>query len=408
MFSRHLILSLVLLATALCGCSSRYAALKDEHDDTLYEHEDEHACLYREFGQCAGVTHKILTRGSSGVEARVAIHEFGPASGAPVVLVHGVFADHTSWRFVIPMLARTRRVFAVDLPGCGESDAPEPTRDAEADLYSPRGMAMRVGHALEEVLKEAGAERVTVAAHSLGGLVILRMLADPGLRERFADVNARIDRLVLIAPFDGVLEKADPAFLGVATLSGLDVALGSMLGVMEQKVTDIVLKSVSEESDALRAEADKRMEVLKDGPRRRAMQSMLRQAVPLKPGATDFDPDWDRMLAEAVQVRDIEQPTMILWGERDEVISVSIGYRLWAYMPRAELRVFPRCRHSPQIEEPGPVATIIDDFIDGQPTPASVRTLGPPDRIDISKLTRLRPRTRVAPGETREAVEGGQ
>jgi pimeloyl-ACP methyl ester carboxylesterase len=397
-----------LFLALLPACSSRYATLKDETDAALYDKNDEHACLCREFDNCHVTTHHVLTHGPSGVDCRVAVHELGPADGAPVVLIHGVFADHTSWRFVAPLLARTRHVFVVDLPGCGASDAPEATAETEADLYAPHAMARRVGDALASVLADTAPRPVTVVAHSLGGFVTLRMLDDPDLHDRFAPLNSRIDRLVLIAPLDGIVEKADPAFLAVASLSGFDVAVGSMLGIMQQKVTDVVLKSVSEESDALRAEADKRMEILKDAPRRRAMQSMLRQVVPLKPGAADFDPDWDRMLADAVQVRDIRKPALILWGERDEVISVSVGYRLWANMPDAEMRVFAKCRHSPQIEEPAACASIIDDFMSADAANAITRTVGPASEIDVKRVARLLPRAPVRPDATAQPVEGGR
>jgi pimeloyl-ACP methyl ester carboxylesterase len=44
----------------------------------------------------------------------------------PLVLVHGTTADHTTWRIVGPMLARSRRVLAMDRRGRGASgDAPD-------------------------------------------------------------------------------------------------------------------------------------------------------------------------------------------------------------------------------------------------------------------------------------------
>src|SRR5688572_29319539 len=101
---------LALLACILPACSSRYAALKDERDDGLYAKNDEHACLCRELGACHSIDHKIVTRGVSGTQVHVMIHEIAPTEtaappdAAPVVLIHGVFADHSSWRFITPLL----------------------------------------------------------------------------------------------------------------------------------------------------------------------------------------------------------------------------------------------------------------------------------------------------------------
>src|SRR6185437_16945368 len=42
-------------------------------------------------------------------------------SGPPLLLVHGHEQSASSWRWVIPVLARTHRVLALSLPGHGES-----------------------------------------------------------------------------------------------------------------------------------------------------------------------------------------------------------------------------------------------------------------------------------------------
>ena len=42
-------------------------------------------------------------------------------SGPPLLLLHGHEQSATSWRWVLPALARTHRVLALSLPGHGES-----------------------------------------------------------------------------------------------------------------------------------------------------------------------------------------------------------------------------------------------------------------------------------------------
>ena len=55
-------------------------------------------------------------------------------AGPPLLLLHGHEQSATSWRWVIPALARTRRVLALSLPGHGES-GPAPDGHAPgADL----------------------------------------------------------------------------------------------------------------------------------------------------------------------------------------------------------------------------------------------------------------------------------
>jgi len=54
----------------------------------------------------------------------------------PLVLVHGSWSDHTTWRFVVPALSRERTVVAYDRRGHSRSpwDAPVTRREDEDDL----------------------------------------------------------------------------------------------------------------------------------------------------------------------------------------------------------------------------------------------------------------------------------
>jgi pimeloyl-ACP methyl ester carboxylesterase len=52
----------------------------------------------------------------------ITTHYLEAGTGPPVVLLHGHEQSATSWRWVIPTLARTHQVLAVSLPGHGETD----------------------------------------------------------------------------------------------------------------------------------------------------------------------------------------------------------------------------------------------------------------------------------------------
>jgi pimeloyl-ACP methyl ester carboxylesterase len=85
-------------------------------------------------------------------------------AGPPIVLIHGLGGSATNWSELAPLLARTHRVIAPDLPGHGGS---EPLV-AVAGLQS---FADRV-HA---VMEHEGVVPAPVVGHSLGGLVALRL-----------------------------------------------------------------------------------------------------------------------------------------------------------------------------------------------------------------------------------------
>ncbi len=51
-------------------------------------------------------------------------HYVTGGDGPPLVLLHGHGESAASWRWVLPALARTHRVYAPDFPGAGESVKP--------------------------------------------------------------------------------------------------------------------------------------------------------------------------------------------------------------------------------------------------------------------------------------------
>ena len=61
-------------------------------------------------------------------------------SGPPLLLLHGHEQSATSWRWVLPVLARTHRVLALSLPGHGDS-APAVGGYAPGTESRPRSVA---------------------------------------------------------------------------------------------------------------------------------------------------------------------------------------------------------------------------------------------------------------------------
>lgn len=128
----------------------------------------------------ADVSQRLVTL-RSGLRLRVL--ESGPATGLPVLLVHGWGACVYTYRYLLPALSRAgRRAIAFDLRGHGLSAKP---RGAENYMT-----AALLGDVLE-VLDTLEVEKADVVGHSLGGGLALQLaLSAP----------ARVCRLVLAAP----------------------------------------------------------------------------------------------------------------------------------------------------------------------------------------------------------------
>lgn len=90
-------------------------------------------------------------------------------SGEPLLLVHGLASSRRCWDLVIDDLSRDFTVYAVDLPGHGES-APVPGQDETP--------ATEMALALGRFMDSQGIERAHLAGNSLGGWTVLEAAAD--------------------------------------------------------------------------------------------------------------------------------------------------------------------------------------------------------------------------------------
>lgn len=108
------------------------------------------------------------------------LHIVERGAGEPVVLIHGLLGNTTTWRNITPALASRHRVIAVDLVGFGHSSR---------SFTSPLTLA---GHASRVVamLDALGFEHAAIVGHSLGGAVAQHIAVSH---------PQRISRLALIA-----------------------------------------------------------------------------------------------------------------------------------------------------------------------------------------------------------------
>ena len=224
--------------------------------------------------------------------------------GEPVVLVHGLAATRLCWYPVAPALARSCRIFLVDLPGFGTvRHYPGGFVLAEAASWLQRWMAA------------AGLDQAHLVGHSLGGYLCLRLaVARPQV----------VKRLVLVAPAGVPLERS---WLGhvVALLRGAVCTTPGDLGRAAY--------------DAWQAGLITLWRVLRD---------LL---------AADVRRDLAAVAA----------PTLLVWGERDTVIPLSAGLTMRASIPCARLVVLPGAGHVPMIDRPGPFAAVVLAFLASQP-----------------------------------------
>jgi pimeloyl-ACP methyl ester carboxylesterase len=250
-------------------------------------------------------------------------------SGPALVLIHGRGNAATTWFQMLPALARQRRVLAVDLPGFGQSQA----RRFKGSGFEA-GLAFFTD-AIEHWLVAEGLRAAAITGHSLGGLVAIE-LARRG--------HVRPSKLVLIGSMGlgSTMTHASRAFFRLGP-----ERLARRLGRAA--------------FDRLNPPPSTR-----GGARLGALGFELYAVRRGRPNASAaFDalcPLFGPVPHRADSLAHIVAPTLVLWGDHDEVFPSPIAIAAASALPNATLRVEP-LGHSPHLEAPERVLPILEEFL---------------------------------------------
>ncbi|MDB5253474.1 MAG: alpha/beta hydrolase [Flaviaesturariibacter sp.] len=99
--------------------------------------------------------------------SHINIEHFGPEGGEPLVFVHGWNATLHEWYYQRKRFEKDRWLIFIDLPGLGKSTRP---RNRDFSLSKMAGD-------LAAVIEHTGAVNPVLWGHSIGGMVILTLLA---------------------------------------------------------------------------------------------------------------------------------------------------------------------------------------------------------------------------------------
>lgn len=241
-------------------------------------------------------------------------------SGPPLVLVHGVGGDSTSWDGIVPALAPRFRVIRLDLRGHGRS--------------APIQGDMKLDDFVRDVIDVMDAEGVPacrLAGFSLGGLIAQAVaLAHP----------ARVEKLALIStPGARTQEERASGKARAMALEGKQLA-DVAAGLRERWFTDEFQRLHPEKVEA------RVQQLLRSDP-----ASYMRSfAIYL---TTDLG---DRL-------HGIRAPTLIVTGEHDQGASPRMAMAMYSRMGNATVKILPGLRHSLLVEAPEQVSAVLQDFL---------------------------------------------
>jgi pimeloyl-ACP methyl ester carboxylesterase len=243
-------------------------------------------------------------------EGLVHYEAIGRGAG-PLVFVHGWLG---SWRYWVPAmeeLAMTRRTYALDLWGFGDSDR---RRDYSVAAYVDL---------LQAFLDEMGIQRAGLVGHSLGGLVALHLAArSPQRVERVMGVSV---------PLLGA--SIEHAF---ALLSGNGNAVARLIA-RRANFPEV-------EREARKADLD-------------AITVSMRSAL-------------EHDLSEAVLPAYI--PVLLVHGEEDSLVQAPRPEWLQGLAPNARVVLLGGAGHFPMLEEKNKFNRLLMDFLSAGPDLASL------------------------------------
>ncbi|HEX4100776.1 MAG: alpha/beta fold hydrolase [Pseudonocardiaceae bacterium] len=256
-------------------------------------------------------------------------------TGAPLLLLHGYEQSASSWRWVIPALARTHRVLALSLPGHGDS-APA------VGGYAPgRDLAPFVAGFLDTL----GVGLLDVVGNSVGGAVALRLaLADP----------ARVRTLTLVSSA-GLGRDVNPllALAAQPIIGELAILLSRMPGGDLQRTT---MSAAMLFAQPWRMPAEFVTEQHALGRRVGQLEAATAMARAL------FDVTGQREVL-LDRLHTVVMPTLVVWGACDYVLPAYQAHAAVDRLPAGQLSVFPDCGHLPHVECPDRFAAVLSEFL---------------------------------------------
>jgi pimeloyl-ACP methyl ester carboxylesterase len=254
--------------------------------------------------------------------------------GPPIVFVHGLSGCWQNWLEQLPVFAASHRVVALDLPGFGHS--PMPREKITISFY---------GRVLDQVMDTLAIDAAAVVGNSMGGFCSAELaIAFP----------QRVERLLLAAP---------------AGISSFGNKEGQRLALLV-RWAGLALKMgvgwTAAHADAVASRPVLRARVLEGVARypgrlpAALVAEQLRGAgKPGFPEALRANLDYDFR----DRVPEIACPTLVVWGDRDRVITVRDADVYTELIANARKVILPDTGHVPMLERPARFNGLLEEFL---------------------------------------------
>ncbi|WP_271711514.1 alpha/beta fold hydrolase [Marinigracilibium pacificum] len=235
----------------------------------------------------------------------------------PIVLIHGTGASLHTFNAWTEELSQKKRVIRMDLPAFGLT-GPFPDRDYTINHYS---------EFINDFLVALNIKYCIIGGNSLGGLIAWRYtITHPEM----------VDKLILIdaAGYPRNSTSVPLAF----TVARIPVINKTLTFITPRSVIESSVKNVYTNKNKVTDElVDRYFNLsLREGNRQALVDRMK----------LDIEVD------QIKEIKNIYQPTLIIWGEKDELITIESAYRFYDDLPNDTLVIIENAGHVPMEEQP--------------------------------------------------------
>jgi pimeloyl-ACP methyl ester carboxylesterase len=254
--------------------------------------------------------------------------------GPPVIFVHGLGGSVENWVKNINPLARSHRVYAIDLKGFGRPDKTPLLRDLN-ELVRFIGDFMAIMHV----------DKASLVGNSLGGGLVLQFAVN---------FPQKVAKLVLV----------DNAGMGSAVIVDFKVVslpvIGELLVRGSKKATADLWRKIVFDPALVTDELVVQTLTLATLPgAKKALLATLRAGIGFRGQRAKLT----RPLLESAAR--LSLPTLVVWGQQDRIIPVAHAQIAARTIPGARLQIFDRCGHMPMLEYPDEFNKLVLEFLAG-------------------------------------------
>lgn len=235
-------------------------------------------------------------------------------TGPNIILVHGWLASHKYFNKLINKLSKSYKVYAIDLPGFGESNIPP-------IVYNTHNYA----NILKEFITKLNIDNPTLIGHSYGGKVIIDLVTE---------TNIKVNKIVLIST------------PGIKAKKTIKQKLNTYKYKILKKYINITYKN--EEKNIKKNKLQEKYGSYDYNHSKGIMKDILVTVV-----NEDYTPNLPK----------IKVPTLLIYGEYDTATPIKCAKKMNSLITNSGLVIINNSNHFPFITHLDKCYLIIDTFL---------------------------------------------